>query len=68
MIEPVDGVWKITSLELIEDVANDVSDFKAEYFTKTNKTALAGFVTAVVGAVKGKELYDKYMKKKHSRK
>ena len=55
------------SLELIEEVAHDVSDFKDEYLTKANKTAVAGFVAAVVGVVKGKEIYDKYIKTRRSK-
>ncbi len=51
------------SLDIVRDVAEDMSAFKEEVLNKTNRPAILGAIAAFVSILKGKDLYDRYIKK-----
>ncbi len=53
-----------TSLALLEDVAGEVSTLKNNVMNQANKSAVLGFVAALLGLFKGREMFDKF-KSKH---
>ncbi|OQY26193.1 MAG: hypothetical protein B6244_14230 [Candidatus Cloacimonetes bacterium 4572_55] len=56
-----------TSLELLEETAEDISIFKNEMLSKVNKSSIVGLAAAAFGMMKGKGMIDKFMENREKK-
>lgn len=57
-----------SSLILLDDVSLTAHKFKKEVLNKANKSSIAGFIAAVIGMWKGKDMVEKIMTTRSHRK